>query len=47
MAPQKEELEKLELEEDYRSELVAFGQRIKARREAGSYSQLPRLETKD
>lgn len=30
--------EKMEIEEDYKSELVAFGQRVKARREAGLYS---------
>lgn len=32
--------QKVGLEEDYKSELAAFGLRIKARREAGSYSQL-------
>jgi hypothetical protein len=30
--------EKVEIEGDYKSELVAFGQRVKARREAGLYS---------
>jgi hypothetical protein len=30
--------EKVEIEEDYKPELVAFGQRVKARREAGLYS---------
>jgi hypothetical protein len=28
----------VEIEEDYKSELLAFGQRVKARREAGLYS---------
>ena len=32
--------QKVELEEDSKSELAAFGLRIKARVEAGSYSQL-------